>query len=615
MSSQPLQGGKPIIKRCPACGSRVGADQKVCPICGHEFSGTKPVPILSPDKQAKPAQPAPAENINPSVAPPPVDAKPATRPTPATPISQPISKPVAATPPVTPPVPPVPPPTSSTTSKTTLTTASGSKTQPIKTGNVAKASTRPAIKNPDEVKSTSRPIKPLTPPASKPIGVGRGNTQPNKPASQPVPPPDDFRGDVRGDMHDDEIEGHRVTGAAKAIKPVTMMLGAQQRRIPWGLIGVMAMVIVILVAAFLLAQNSGILSPASPASPDATSAAMAGVDATPGTLGEQLPVAAPTNADPAADPAVNSTVDPASTALAEAAPAVTDAPTPTPILVTATPVPPQEYTIVAGDTCGTIAEKFGISLADFLAANSLSEANCTRIRIGDTLTIPAPPPTPGPSPTPQPLGGQGDASAASAAAPAATLPPELVYEVQSGDVCGKIVQKFPTVTIDQIIQQNNLDANCTIQVGQKLVLKFSSAAATATSPAQVAATPTPRTGYSAPQLVSPAEGAVLTDTQATVKLQWLSAGLLKENEYYVVQVQATGAITAPVWETKATSLDIAQDLVGSATEQTFTWFVSVKQKLATDPKTNAPIYNDLSPISQQRQFTWYRSQGTATPAP
>ena len=381
-----------------------------------------------------------------------------------------------------------------------------------------------------------------------------------------------------------------------------MVLNAPQRRIPWGLIGVMAVVVGILVVAFLLMQNSGFLSTtgANPASATSESPALTNFDITPNPQQEQLPAAAPANADGQAVAGAT-----------EAVAGVTEAPTPTPILVTATPVPPQEYTIVSGDTCGTIAEKFGISLAEFLTANSLSEANCTRIRIGDKLTIPAPVPTAGPSPTPQPLGAQsGDASA-----PAATLPPELVYEVQSGDVCGKIVQKFPSVTIDQIVQQNNLDANCTIQVGQKLVLKFSSAQATATGLPQVAVTPTPRTGYAAPQLVSPQEGAVLTDTQATLKLQWLSAGLLKENEYYVVQVQATGAVTAPVWETKATSLDIAQDLVGAATEQEFTWFVSVKQKLATDPKTNAPIYNDLSPISQQRQFVWRRQQGTVTPTP
>ena len=401
------------------------------------------------------------------------------------------------------------------------------------------------------------------------------------------------------------VDGRRATGASKAIKPVTMMMNATPRRIPWGLIGVMAVVIGILVAAFLLMQNSGILSP-SPVSPNSSNetSVPAVLNATPNMLREQLPAtvsdAAATNVD--AQAVAGAT---------EAVAGVPGAPTPTPILVSATPVSPQEYTIVSGDTCGSIAEKFGITLAAFLSANNLSEANCTRIRIGDKLTIPVPEPTAGPSPTLQPLGAQGGDTGA----PVATLPPELVYEVQSGDVCGKIIQKFPSVTIDQIIQQNNLDANCNIQVGQKLVLKFSSAQATTTGLPQVAVTPTPRTGYAAPQLVSPQEGTVLTDTQTTLKLQWLSAGLLKENEYYVVQVQATGAVTAPVWETKATSLDIAQDLVGSATEQGFTWFVSVKQKIATDPKTNAPIYNDLSPISQQRQFMWRRSQGAATTSP
>jgi LysM repeat protein len=182
-------------------------------------------------------------------------------------------------------------------------------------------------------------------------------------------------------------------------------------------------------------------------------------------------------------------------------------------------------------------------------------------------------------------------------------------------VCGKIAQKFPGLTTDQIIKLNNLDANCTIQIGQKLVLRFASATAVVTAPPQVAQTPTPRTGYTAPQLVSPQEGMLFTETQTVITLQWLSVGLLKENEFYVIEIQPQGETIFPIYETKATSLKLSQELVGDQIERSFRWLVSVKQKLATNPKTNQPIYNDLGPQSEARHFVWRKPQGTPTPTP
>ena len=47
------------------------------------------------------------------------------------------------------------------------------------------------------------------------------------------------------------------------------------------------------------------------------------------------------------------------------------------------------YVIVGGDTCGSIAEAHGVTLATFLTANGLAEADCTTLSIGQLVTIPA----------------------------------------------------------------------------------------------------------------------------------------------------------------------------------------------------------------------------------
>lgn len=48
----------------------------------------------------------------------------------------------------------------------------------------------------------------------------------------------------------------------------------------------------------------------------------------------------------------------------------------------------QTYSIRKGDTLGSIATTFGVPLADLMRANKLTEADATRLQIGQILTIP-----------------------------------------------------------------------------------------------------------------------------------------------------------------------------------------------------------------------------------
>jgi LysM repeat protein len=76
-------------------------------------------------------------------------------------------------------------------------------------------------------------------------------------------------------------------------------------------------------------------------------------------------------------------------------------PSATPQLVFASPTP-LTYTVVQGDTLSGIAQKFGVSLGDLLAANP--GVSATSLMIGSTLTIPTTPiTTPLAGPTPVPL--------------------------------------------------------------------------------------------------------------------------------------------------------------------------------------------------------------------
>ena len=401
--------------------------------------------------------------------------------------------------------------------------------------------------------------------------------------------------------------------AADSVADLTPGAPAARRRfslsqLPWGVLGVGAVIVALAIAAALLLRDTG--------GPPAVTATPPTEATQPAAVVE--PTSAPTQEIVVAITPTTSTSDTPTPQAALTDTAVPPSPTAPAITDTPAPLPDIEYEVKSGDTCGGIADRYGIPVNDLINYNKL-DANCF-LSIGDKLLIPQPTPTPGPSPTlppdvtpPTPEPTQ-PAQATEAAQPTATLPPQIVYTVREGDTCGEIATRF-RMPVNHLIQQNGLDENCLIQIGQVLTLTFATPTPAISPTPIVAQTPTPRAGYPAPQLVSPVEGAAITEAVETVTLAWLSIGLLKENEWYVVQVQPSGAITVPVFETKATSIKLTRLIFGDQDERSFAWWVQVKQFVAVDPRTNQRVYNDLGPASGVRRFTWRRPPGTPTPAP
>lgn len=357
-------------------------------------------------------------------------------------------------------------------------------------------------------------------------------------------------------------------------------------QIPWGVIGVVAVIAFVIVGALLLAQGIG-LTQASPEpsvevvirDPAATeNGVIAG--------GPQLP----TTPTPTVEP-----------------PTATPASSPTPI-------PPREYIVQSGDTCSGIAQRFAVRLDELVTLNNLDTERCL-IRAGDKLLIPVPSPTPLPTATLPPGVAPPQTAASAPGEPTATLPAQIVYVVKGGDTCSEIAQKF-NVTVELLMQQNNLDTNCLIRMNQVLTITFATPTPTLVPTPFVLQTPTPRAGYSAPIIMLPANGAQISGTQEIVTLQWLTVGLLRENEWYVVQVQPSGAITVPIFETKATSLKLTQDILGDWEEREIAWWVQVKRFVGVEPGTGQRMYVEVSPPSAARTFVWRRRPAsTATPSP
>lgn len=109
----------------------------------------------------------------------------------------------------------------------------------------------------------------------------------------------------------------------------------------------------------------------------------------------------------------------------------------------------KNHTVVSGDTCSTIASKYGITADDLKKVNRIINEACSNLVIGDILRLPAAPtPVPGSNVSRTPQAGSGKE-----------------YTVKSGDTCGAIASSYG-VTVANIIATNGLDQNCTLKVGQ-----------------------------------------------------------------------------------------------------------------------------------------------------
>ncbi len=135
------------------------------------------------------------------------------------------------------------------------------------------------------------------------------------------------------------------------------------------------------------------------------------------------------------------------------------------------------YTIKSGDTLADIAERFGVSLEDLLAANPgidpslLHTGDSVKLPSGtnatpgvsatetpaDPDTTPEPEPTSKPAPTEEPSPDPTNTPAAGA----------QTYAVESGDFPGTIAEKFG-ITVEELLAANPGIDPTNLQIGQVL---------------------------------------------------------------------------------------------------------------------------------------------------
>ncbi len=139
---------------------------------------------------------------------------------------------------------------------------------------------------------------------------------------------------------------------------------------------------------------------------------------------------------------------------------VVPTPTPNPLLVPTPETVEVTHTVVAGDTPSGVAAQFGISLADLLEANGLTEDAV--LQVGQTLVVPGV--EPDPTPEVDPVTGN------------------TTYTVVAGDTLGGIAAQFG-ITLDELVAASGVDIDAPLQIGQQLEVPAGGSAVTTDEPA------------------------------------------------------------------------------------------------------------------------------------
>lgn len=257
---------------------------------------------------------------------------------------------------------------------------------------------------------------------------------------------------------------------------------------------------------------------------------------------------------------------------------------------TATPLPPVEYTVVANDSCISIAVHYGIGLQALLDANGLPQA-CP-LNIGQKLQVPQPTYTPTSPPT----------ATLEAGPLTETARPRQKYTVVAGDTLFSVAAKF-NVDYQALASENGVPGpDYPITVGQVLQVPLDRPPATA-GPTPTA---TPLPPYPAPALLSPPNGSAVSPVEQTVVLQWAAVDVLKDGEVYLVTVEDVTCNCAKKLTdvTNQTRYIVKPDLKPvEAQPHVFRWSVVTARQNGTRQDGTA-IYEPAGATSEERTFTW-----------
>lgn len=258
--------------------------------------------------------------------------------------------------------------------------------------------------------------------------------------------------------------------------------------------------------------------------------------------------------------------------------------------LTASPTPgPMEYVIQPGDTLLYIIQQNPFNytntnvIAEILRLNPNIPSADRLPPPGATILIPLPTP----SNTPE---GFDQTQTANPFTPTPVTDQSLVSQhvIRDGETILGVAGQYNTTLV--ILATLNPDLgffgcdynnpsggpDCTVelQVGQSVNVPMPTPTPTLSPTFSGSETPTVTPTYEAPSMVFPPQNA--SATARTFQLQWVSVGILRSNEAYIVQIEDVTAGTSRVDTTRNNSYELPADMIPSDGQtHTIRWRVTV----------------------------------------
>jgi len=244
-----------------------------------------------------------------------------------------------------------------------------------------------------------------------------------------------------------------------------------------------------------------------------------------------------------------------------------------------------------------IAAEFGVTVEAIMELNGLTDYT---IQVGQELLIPmeSSGSTPAPGETPSPEGTE--------------QPDMTTYVVQVRDNLTEIAERF-NVSVEAIMEANDITDPDSIREGQELVIPVS---VTSTETPGIGGPPTPTAPsqlvYPSPLLLGPPDGQEFREEEAElpILLNWLSVGLLAEQERYSVTIwyveSEEGQEQEVVEFTRANSYHISAELRPplEAESHLFMWEVRVVRLMESGVEDNPEVV-PIGRRSETRSLYWY----------
>jgi len=260
--------------------------------------------------------------------------------------------------------------------------------------------------------------------------------------------------------------------------------------------------------------------------------------------------------------------------------------TPT-LVMTATPLPPVEYTVKEGDLCSSIAALFNISISSIVLENNLT-SDCY-LSPGMVLKLPQPTPTVTPLPTNTLTGSEATLAACGS----------YNYVVGNTDTLFGIALNFG-VSTDIIRQYNGL-----IERHRRRRFHITHSPCERITPGPTS-TPTNPPPYEAPNLLLPADGSSFNTSGETITLQWAGVGTLLDNEAYEVNIEdITGNTGRKLvdYVTRSKYIVPMSFRPSDPSPHVIKWYVQPVRQSGSQAD-GTPIYTSAGARSEARTFIW-----------